>query len=370
MSEQAVLADTVTVDLGERSYPIYIGHNLLARGELLRAHIGGRQVAVVTNTVVAPLYLSALREALGNSYQVDVFEMADGEEHKSLETFAALMDFLLQRRHNRTTTLVALGGGVVGDLTGFAAATFQRGVNFVQVPTTLLAQVDSSVGGKTAVNHPRGKNMIGAFYQPRCVLADTAVFGTLPEREFRAGLAEVLKYGVIRDAGFFDWLERHGAELCRRDPEALGVAIRRSCEIKAEVVAADEREGGLRAILNFGHTFGHAIETLTGYRQLLHGEAVAIGMVMAADLSVRQGLLPRPDGVRIRRVLAAMGLPVVPPALPAAEMTAAMGLDKKVLDGRLRLVLAEAIGQVTVTDAVDATALAETLAAGNGLCDG
>lgn len=370
MSRTDLEPETVTVDLGERSYPIYIGQGVLSRGDLLRARIRGRQVAVVSNNVVAPLYLDKLREALGNGYQVDVFEMPDGEEHKNLDTFAALADFLLERRHNRTTTLVALGGGVVGDLTGFAAATFQRGVDFIQVPTTLLAQVDSSVGGKTAVNHPRGKNMIGAFHQPRCVLADTSVFATLPEREFRAGLAEVLKYGVIRDGGFFDWLERHAAELGRRDPEALAAAVRRSCEIKAEVVAADEREGGVRAILNFGHTFGHAIETLTGYRLVLHGEAVSMGMVMAADLSARQGLLSWAEAARIRRVLGTLGLPVVAPSLPVADMSAAMGLDKKVVDGRLRLVLAQAIGQVTVTDAVDNNALAATLAAGDELCNG
>jgi 3-dehydroquinate synthase len=295
--------------------------------------------------------------------------MADGEQHKSLDSYAELMDFLLERRHNRSTTLIALGGGVVGDLTGFAAATFQRGVDFIQVPTTLLAQVDSSVGGKTAVNHPRGKNMIGAFYQPRCVVADTAVVETLAQRDYRAGLAEVVKYGVVRDAAFFDWLEQHTPELIRRDPDSLATAIRRSCEIKAEVVAADEREAGLRAILNFGHTFGHAIETLTGYQRLLHGEAVAIGMVMAADLSVRQGLLSGAEARRIKSVLRDVGLPVAPPALPSQDMLAAMGMDKKVLDGRLRLVLAEALGNVLVTETVDSAALRQTLSAGDRLCD-
>lgn len=360
--------ETVRVELGERSYPIHIGAGVLQRADLLRPHLRGRQVAIVSNEVVAPLYLDALRGALGEGLQIDVFMMADGERHKNLETYAALMDFLLAHRHNRTTTLIALGGGVVGDLTGFAAATFQRGVDFIQVPTTLLAQVDSSVGGKTAVNHPRGKNMIGAFHQPRCVLADTAVFETLPDREYRAGLAEVVKYGVIRDRAFFDWLEAGAADLNRRDAGALAHAVRRSCEIKAEVVAADEREGGLRAILNYGHTFGHAIETLTGYEQFLHGEAVAIGMVMAADLSVRQGWLPADDALRIRALLDALGLPVTPPALATDAMLEAMGLDKKVVDGRLRLVLAEALGQVVVTGDVDQPALARTLAAGAELC--
>lgn len=362
--------ETVRVELGERGYPIHIGAGVLGRGDLLRPHLRGRQVAIVSNEVVAPLYLETLRQAIGEGRQVDVFLMADGERHKNLETYGALMDFLLEHRHNRTTTLVALGGGVVGDLTGFAAATFQRGVDFVQVPTTLLAQVDSSVGGKTAVNHPRGKNMIGAFYQPRCVLADTTVFDTLPDREYRAGLAEVVKYGVIRDAAFFDWLETRAGALGARDAGALARAVRRSCEIKAEVVAADEREGGLRAILNYGHTFGHAIETLTGYERYLHGEAVAIGMVMAADLSVRQGWLPAGEAGRIRALLETLGLPVTPPALAGDAMVAAMGLDKKVLDGRLRLVLAEALGRVIVTEDVDAQALGRTLAAGEALCRG
>ncbi len=354
----------VQVELGDRSYPILIGHGLLRRGELLRAHIRGSQVAVVSNDVVAPLYLDTLRDALGDAYSVDVFLMPDGERHKTLECYGLLMDFLLEHRHNRTTTLIALGGGVVGDLTGFAAATFQRGVDFIQVPTTLLAQVDSSVGGKTAVNHPRGKNMIGAFYQPRCVLADTSLFETLPEREFRAGMAEVVKYGVISDAAFFDWLESSAAALNARDPEALAQAVRRSCEIKAAVVAADEREGGLRAILNYGHTFGHAIETLTGYGELLHGEAVAIGMVMAADLSVRQGMIPLPVARRIRALLAGLGLPVVPPPLSAESMRSAMGMDKKVRNGRLRLVLVTALGHVVVTEDIDEDALVATLEAG------
>jgi len=369
MTEQGRQADVVTVDLGARSYPIYIGRGLLAQGELLRRHIRGRQVAIISNEVVAPLYLAGLRAALGDGYQVDELLLPDGEQHKSLQSFAQIMDFLLERRHDRSTTLIALGGGVVGDITGFAAATYQRGVDFIQVPTTLLAQVDSSVGGKTAVNHPKGKNMIGAFYQPRCVIADTAAFDTLPDREYRAGLAEVLKYGVIADAAFFDWLVESAADLLARRPSAVARAVRRSCEIKAEVVTADEREGGLRAILNFGHTFGHALETLTGYQALLHGEAVAIGMVMAADCSARQGMLAGDEARRIKAAVSALELPVQPPPLAPSRMLEAMGLDKKVLNGRLRLVLAQALGRVVVSDRVDAAALEGTLAAGERLCD-
>lgn len=360
----------VEVDLGERSYPIYVGSGLLGRVDLLRAHIRGRQVAVVSNDVVAPLYLQTLRGALGEGCAVDVFLMADGEANKTLESYAELMDFLLERRHDRSTTIVALGGGVAGDLAGFAAATFQRGVDFIQVPTTLLAQVDSSVGGKTAVNHPRGKNMIGAFHQPRCVIADTDVLRTLPDREYAAGLAEVVKYGVIRDAGFFDWLWDNAVALVAREPDVLADAIVRSCEIKAEVVACDEVETGVRAILNFGHTFGHAIETLTAYEQYLHGEAVAMGMVLAADLSLRQGLLDAAAALRIKSLLSRLGLPVEPPLLAPDDMIAAMGMDKKVRDGRLRLVLADAIGSVIVTEEVDRTSLHGTLIAAGALCGG
>jgi 3-dehydroquinate synthase len=287
--------------------------------------------------------------------------MADGEQHKNLASYAALMDFLLERRHDRSTTLIALGGGVVGDLAGFAAATFQRGVDFVQVPTTLLAQVDSSVGGKTAVNHPRGKNMIGAFYQPRCVIADTDLFDTLPDREYRAGLAEVVKYGVIRDAGVLQLAgrprRRAGTARCRHAARA----VRRSCEIKAEVVSADERESGLRAILNYGHTFGHAIETVSGYGTVLHGEAVAMGMVLAAELSAQEGMLNPDAATRLTRLLTALGLPVGPPDLSVPAMLEAMAQDKKVQDGRLRLVLAEAIGRVVITDAVAEDALRRSL---------
>jgi 3-dehydroquinate synthase len=362
--------ETVQVELAERSYPIHIGEDVIDRADLLRAYVRGNQVAIITNATVGPLYLERVRAAFPAPYQVDTFELPDGEQYKTLEHFGAIMDFLLQRRHGRNTTLIALGGGVIGDMTGFAAATYQRGVDFLQVPTTLLAQVDSSVGGKTGVNHPLGKNMIGAFYQPRAVLADTRVFATLPPREYLSGLAEVLKYGIIRDAAFFAWLEDHAAECVARQPGALAHAVKRSCEVKAEVVAADEREADLRAILNYGHTFGHALETLTGYATLLHGEAVAIGMVQAADLSARQGMLTWPEARRIKEAVAALGLPVRPPEVAAAEMIAAMGLDKKVVSGRLRLVLATAIGTVRTTEDIDGDALLDTLAAGERLCDG
>ncbi len=360
----------VDVHLDERSYPIHIGNGSLSQAHLFKPHLSGNQVAVISNETVAPLYLDDLLTALGGA-DVDVFTLPDGEQYKTLDSYAAIMDFLLAKRHNRSTTLVALGGGVVGDITGFVAATFQRGVGFIQVPTTLLAQVDSAVGGKTGVNHPSGKNMIGAFYQPRCVIADSAVFATLPEREYRAGLAEVLKYGVIADPEFFDWIEQAGEKLLDKDPDTLVWAVRRSCEIKAGVVEDDERETGLRAILNFGHTFGHAIETLTNYRTYLHGEAVAIGMVMAADLSVRVGSLQLKDAQRIKRVLQSLDLPVCPPPeLSDDVMHRAMGMDKKVVDGKLRLVLAETIGRVIVTEGIDASALRATLNAGDVLCDG
>lgn len=361
--------ETVQVDLGARSYPIYIGAGLLADHQLLRDHIRGTQVAVVTNETVAPLYLDALRAGLGG-LSVDVYALPDGEQYKTLASYGAVMDFLIANRHNRSTTLIALGGGVVGDICGFVAATFQRGVDFLQIPTTLLAQVDSSVGGKTAVNHPQGKNLIGAFYQPRLVLADTAVLKSLGDREFAAGLAEVLKYGIIADAEFFAWICAESAALVGRDQASLQHAVRRSCEVKADVVARDERESGLRAILNFGHTFGHALESLTDYKLLLHGEAVATGMVMAADMSHRLGWLSADAAQQIKQALARLGLPVCPPALPAADMLRAMGMDKKVVDGKLRLVLAKGIGEVVVADDFAHDALQETLSAGESLCDG
>ena len=351
----------VQVQLGERSYPIEIGQGLLGQPDLLTPYIAGDQVAVVTNSTIAPLYLERLQLSLADK-RVDVFVLDDGEQYKTLESYAGILDFLMHNRHNRSTTLIALGGGVVGDITGFAAATFQRGVDYIQIPTTLLAQVDSSVGGKTAVNHPDGKNMIGAFHQPRCVIADTDTLATLPEREFLAGLAEVYKYGVISDAAFFDWLESHAAEMLARETKALQHAVKISCEIKARIVAEDEREQGLRATLNFGHTFAHALETVTEYKQLLHGEAVAIGMVLAADCSERHGLMAAGDVLRIERALDAVGLPTrLPPGVEADAMFDAMGMDKKVVDGKLRLVLAAHIGSVTVTDDVNTVAVLQTL---------
>lgn len=353
---------SVNVDLGDRSYPVVVRPGLIDDRAALAEHVPGSQLAVISNPTVADLYLERFLSALGDRV-ADVHLMPDGERFKSLDEFGRAHDFLMQRRHNRTTTVVALGGGVVGDLAGFVAATFQRGVRFVQVPTTLLAQVDSSVGGKTAVNHPAGKNMIGAFYQPSAVLADLGTLDSLPEREFLAGMAEVIKYGVIFDAEFFSWLEANVAPLLARDADALAKAVSRSVEIKAAVVAQDEREAGLRAILNYGHTFGHAIETLTDYGTYLHGEAVAIGMLQAADLAVRSGDLPAAEGSRVRNLVNAFGLPCEPPQLSREALLGAMGMDKKVADGRLRLVLPQAIGQVQVTSEFDPEVLAETLSA-------
>ncbi len=363
------MSTTLEVALGERSYPIHIGSGVLCT-RLLEPLVAGSQVAVITNSVVGPLWLPRLEAALaGINARVDVFTLPDGEAEKTLTNYSAILDFLIDKRHNRSTTVIALGGGVVGDMAGFAAATYQRGVALIQVPTTLLAQVDSSVGGKTAVNHPQGKNLIGAFYQPRAVLIDTDLLDTLPPRELRAGLAEVVKYGVIRDLEFFDWIEGNAQALLDREAAAISRAIETSCRVKAEVVAADEKESGLRAILNFGHTFGHAIEALTAYQQFLHGEAVAIGMVMAADLSMRQGYISSADAGRVKALVGALELPdCPPPELNAEVMLRTMGMDKKVLDGRLRLILCRALGDAFVTDAVDADALRGTLEAGAGLC--
>jgi 3-dehydroquinate synthase len=358
----------LSVDLGTRSYPIVVGTGLLNDADRFAPFIAGRQVCIVTNETIAPLYLDTLKTTLAE-YRVDACVLPDGEEHKTLETYARVMDHLMSHRHNRSTTLIALGGGVVGDITGFAAATYQRGVALIQIPTTLLALVDSSVGGKTAVNHPHGKNMIGAFYQPRLVLADLDTLASLPQREYLAGIAEVVKYGVIRDASFFGWLEENVAALLARDAKTLDHAVITSCSIKADVVAGDEREEGARAILNFGHTFGHAIETLTRY-EYLHGESVAIGMVMAADLSVRIGLLSRADARRIKKLIGAFGLPVAPPGnLTASAMRTSMGMDKKVVDGRLRLVLTRSLGDALVTDQFDVAAFDATLTAHGKLCE-
>lgn len=355
------LTTTLTVALGERSYPIHIGTGLLAEPGLYRPHVRGRQVMIVTNETVAPLYLEPVRAALAG-LTVGTVILPDGEIYKTQEVLSRIYDALLEGRFSRDCTLVALGGGVIGDMAGFAAACYQRGVDFIQVPTTLLAQVDSSVGGKTGINHPLGKNMIGAFHQPRAVIADTGTLDTLPDRELSAGLAEVIKYGLIRDPGFFDWIEAQLPALRGRDAIALGEAIRRSCENKAAVVAADERESGQRALLNLGHTFGHAIETGAGYGNWLHGEAVGAGMCMAADLSARIGWIDHEARVRIRRVVAAAGLPVdPPPQISPGRFLALMAVDKKVLDGRLRLVLLRGIGEALVTDDFDPALLRATL---------
>ncbi len=352
---------TLTVDLGSRSYPIHIGSGLLAEAALYRPHLAGAQVLIVTNETVAPLYLATLRSALTGVTVREVI-LPDGEQYKTLEVWNQIFDALLTARMSRDCTVIALGGGVIGDMAGFAAACYQRGVAFIQVPTTLLAQVDSSVGGKTGVNHPLGKNMIGAFYQPRAVIADTATLATLPQRELSAGLAEVLKYGLIRDAAFLDWLEAQLPAVLAREPAALAHAIRRSCEVKAEIVAADEHESGQRALLNFGHTFGHAIETGTGYGNWLHGEAVGAGMVLAADLSARLGWLTAEALARVRRVIAAAGLPVAPPSdLSAERFLELMAVDKKVLNGQLRLVLLQQLGTAVVTGEVAPELLRATL---------
>lgn len=353
----------LTVDLGDRSYPIYIGEQLLASTSLLQPHIKAKQVCVVTNTTVASLYLDKLQHALGG-YQIDTCVLPDGEAYKDLETLNLIFDKLLEARHNRTTTLIALGGGVVGDMTGFAAACYQRGVDFIQIPTTLLSMVDSSVGGKTGVNHPLGKNMIGAFYQPQAVVADTSLLRSLPQRELSAGIAEIIKYGLIGDYPFFVWLENNMDALMACDMDALAYAVRRSCENKATVVAQDEREGGLRAILNFGHTFGHAIETAQGYGNWLHGEAVGAGMAMAADLSWRRGAISEEELQRIIRLLERAKLPVKAPSdMTPAQFVELMGVDKKVLDGRLRLVLLESMGKAITTSDIDPQQLQQTFEA-------
>ncbi|MBD8567138.1 3-dehydroquinate synthase [Oxalobacteraceae sp. CFBP 8763] len=364
MNEQAHI--TLNVELGERSYPIEIGAGLLDDAALLARHIGGHKVAIVTNTTVAPLYLDKVAGHLRAAGR-DVLEiiLPDGEEHKNWQSLNLVYDALLQHKCDRKTTLVALGGGVIGDLTGFAASSYMRGVPFVQIPTTLLAQVDSSVGGKTGINHPLGKNMIGAFYQPRAVIADTATLATLPARELSAGLAEVIKHGAILDADFFDWIEANIEPLIARDRHAIGYAIARSCEIKSDVVRKDEREGGLRAVLNFGHTFGHAIENGLGYGAWLHGEAVGCGMVMAADMSARLGLIEPAAVERVRALVRAAGLPAVAPDLGEARWIELMEVDKKNEGGEIRFILLKPLGSPSITTA-PLDVLRSTLAACSG----
>ncbi len=353
---------TLQVALGARSYPIHIGSGLLMRPELYRPYLQGRQVMIVTNETVGPLYLEPVQKAL-QGFEVHTTVLPDGESYKTLEVWSRIFDDLLAARFARDCTLVALGGGVVGDIAGFAAACYQRGVDFIQVPTTLLAQVDSSVGGKTSVNHPAGKNMIGAFHQPRAVIADTETLKTLPDRELSAGLAEVLKYGFIRDSAFLDWLESNMPRLLDRDPEALVYAIGRSCQIKAEIVAEDERESGNRALLNLGHTFGHAIELGMGYGSWLHGEAVAVGICLAASLSARLGWLTAVEVERAERLIASARLPTyLPKELTPERMLELMAVDKKVLGGQLRLVLLRRLGEAVVTGTFFQDALLASLA--------
>ena len=356
-------ARTIPVDLGERSYPIVVGEDLLSRRDLLAPVVAGRQVAIVSNVTVAPLYASRLRAALApDAAQVIEVTLPDGEAHKHWETLNVIFDALLANRFDRNSVLIALGGGVVGDMTGFAAAVYQRGIDFVQVPTTLLAQVDSSVGGKTGINHPLGKNMIGAFHQPRLVLADVGCLRTLPPRELSAGLAEVIKHGAIADTAYLDRVESELPRLLALDPQALSAAVARSCEIKAGVVGKDERESGLRAILNFGHTFGHAIEAGLGYGEWLHGEAVGAGMVMAADLSCRLGLLDEDGRERLRTLIGAARLPVRGPAWTADRYVDLMSVDKKAERGTPKFVLLEGLGRACVRRAPD-DAVRATLAA-------
>ena len=355
---------TLEVSLGDRSYPIHIGRGLLAQADLLLPHLKRKQVAIVSNTTVAPLYMQTLVNTLTQAgVQVIQIVLPDGEAYKNSETLNLIYDALLENRCERSTTLIALGGGVIGDLTGYAAATYLRGVPFIQIPTTLLSQVDSSVGGKTGINHPLGKNMIGAFYQPKVVLADIDTLATLPAREFSAGVAEVIKYGLIRDADFFVWLETNMHLLMNLDEQVLSYAIYRSCQNKAEVVAADEHEAGERALLNLGHTFGHAIENAMGYGVWLHGEAVAAGTMLAADLSQRLGWINQQDMARISAIFKAAKLPLIPPKLTVENYLSLMQLDKKVADGQIRLVLQQGIGKAIMTADYDKALLNQTLEA-------
>ena len=358
---------TLTVGLGERSYPIHIGNGLLGQAALLKDHMPRKRVAIITNTTVAPLYLEKLQQTL-QTIAVDsvAIILPDGEAYKNSDTLNLIYDKLLEHRCERTTPLIALGGGVIGDMTGYAAATYLRGVPFIQIPTTLLAQVDSSVGGKTGINHPLGKNMIGAFYQPQLVLADTDTLNTLPEKELSAGIAEVIKYGLIRDLPFLEWLEQNMDKLLARDTAALQYAIARSCQNKAEVVAADERESGERALLNLGHTFGHAIESGMGYGNWLHGEGVAAGTVMAADLSQRLGWISLQDVARIRKLFERAKLPVAAPDLGVEKYLELMGMDKKVEGGKMRFVLLKQVGAAVVYGEVPPAILQQTIQACSG----
>lgn len=354
---------SITVALGDRAYPIYIGSGLGGRADLLVPHLKQRRVMVVTNTTVAPLYLEKMTEALrANGVSVHTVILPDGEQYKHWGTLNQIFDALIANRCERETTLIALGGGVVGDMGGFAAACYQRGMPFIQVPTTLLAQVDSSIGGKTAINHPLGKNMIGAFYQPQMVLADVSTLDTLDDRQLRAGISEIIKIALIRDAGFLEWMEGHIKQLLRRDQEALVYAVERACMNKAEVVVADEFEHGERALLNLGHTFGHAIEAGMGYGKWLHGEAVAAGTMMAAELSCRLGWITKETVRRLEALYLVAGLPVEgPPELSAERYLELMQHDKKVQNGKMRLVLLQNPGCGVVSEVADLEAIGEAI---------
>ena len=367
MTGITTLTINLPADHTDRSYPILIGKNLLTDAPLLTTHIKAANLLVVTNATIAPLYLQMLKNALPGKKITDVI-LPDGEHTKNLQTLSVIIDAMVNARLHRDAAAIALGGGVIGDMTGFAAACYQRGIDYIQIPTTLLAQVDSSVGGKTAVNHPGGKNLIGAFYQPRAVIADINVLNTLSDRELRAGLAEVIKYGLIYDPAFFTWLEDNAKNVLARDVDALTYAVKRSCEIKAEVVSIDEREQGLRAILNLGHTFGHAIENALGYGEWLHGEAVAAGMILAADMSRRLGWLPETDYQRMITLIERSGLPMHAPNIGANKALELMGMDKKVLSGQLRLVLLKKMGEAVVTSSYPPEVLQATLKNGFDAC--
>jgi 3-dehydroquinate synthase len=352
---------TLQLDLGNRSYPIYIDSGLFNNSDLFSSHIRNKRVCIVTNTIVAPLYLASIKEKLAN-FELDEIILPDGEAEKSLANFERIMSHLLANEHGRDTTLIALGGGVIGDITGFAAASYQRGIDFVQVPTTLLSQVDSSVGGKTAVNHPLGKNMIGAFYQPKAVIIDIDSLATLPEREFNAGMAEVIKYGILGDYDFFVWLELNITSIKAGDKETLSQMIEKCCQCKADIVASDETEAGVRALLNLGHTFGHAIEAEQGYGNWLHGEAVATGMVLAAKLAVAMNLLEVSEICRIESLIKAFDLPLIAPkTMGLDDFVRHMRRDKKNIGGKLRFIVPTAIGQSEIRDDVTIEMLQQIL---------
>lgn len=357
------VVDVINVALGERSYPIFIGANTLADGERWTSYIKGNDVVIISNNIVAPLYEDAVRTALGEDYRVYGIYIADGEANKNMISYSIILEQMIKQRFSRSLTVIALGGGVIGDIAGFAAASFMRGVNFIQMPTSLLAQVDSSVGGKTGINHGGGKNLVGAFYQPKCVVIDTSVLVTLPKREFNAGMAEVIKYGLIRDADFFNWIESNVEVIKNKDEAALRHIIMTSCAIKADVVSEDEREGGVRAILNLGHTFGHALEAITQYKTFVHGEAIAIGMVTAAQYSCDLGHINQAVVERIKNLFRAFELPIEPPQhYEYKELVSLMQVDKKVINGMIRLVLLRNLGEAFIMELDDNNALKSVLA--------